>query len=166
MSLRHPRVVTVFGLCELNARPYLVRELTAMGSLPDVLYGGTCKLSPADIALILRDVCEGLLFLHSTVPTPIVHGALKPQNIFIEESWRAKVAFSGKAFSRADPLSGDDMHQAPEVRAGQVRFSLGGHTPRTNEWIPLHAARTPGPARYRPRRLWRGWCLEATKMKR
>lgn len=90
VSLRHPRIVTVFGLCELNARPYLVRELTAMGSLPDVIYGGTAALSPADIALILRDVVEGLLFLHSTVPAPIIHGALRPQNIFIEESWRAK----------------------------------------------------------------------------
>ena len=45
MSLRHPRIVTVFGVSRLESTIYLVRELTTLGSLPDVLYGGTIRLS-------------------------------------------------------------------------------------------------------------------------
>lgn len=45
---------------------------------------------------IVRDVSQGLRFLHASKP-PILHGDLKGKNILIDSRFRAKVADFGLA---------------------------------------------------------------------
>jgi guanylate cyclase len=57
------------------------------------------------IMQIVRDVSQGLRFLHASKP-PILHGDLKARNILIDSRFRAKVADFGLSKKTGTGLSG------------------------------------------------------------
>jgi serine/threonine protein kinase len=54
---------------------------------------------------IVRDVAQGLRFLHASKP-PIFHGDLKAKNILIDSRFRAKVCDFGLSVKSRSRLSG------------------------------------------------------------
>lgn len=64
------------------------------GSLRDLLNNETMAVDGEHILPILRDVAQGLRFLHTETPQ-IIHGNLKAQNILVDSRFRAKVADFG-----------------------------------------------------------------------
>ena len=78
-------VLTSFALCSIS-RYDLLRNET-------VYTGGEIILQ------ILRDIAQGLRFLHASDP-PIVHRDLKAKNILIDSRFRAKVADFGLAINK------------------------------------------------------------------
>jgi Protein kinase domain len=60
------------------------------GSLYDLLHNETIVIEGELLLPILRDVSQGVRFLHSANPQ-VIHGDLKAQNILVDNRFRAKV---------------------------------------------------------------------------
>ena len=65
------------------------------GSLYDLLHNETMVIEGELLLPILRDISQGMRFLHSADPQ-VIHGDLKAANILVDNKFRAKVriAFS------------------------------------------------------------------------
>ena len=73
-KLRHPCITTFMGaMITRNEDPLLVMELMDCGSLYDLLHNTTMIFEGDTILSILRDVSQGMRFLHSANPQ-IIHG--------------------------------------------------------------------------------------------
>ena len=81
-KLRHPCVTTVMGAVAIG-EPMLVMEMMENGSLYDLLHNETLILDGDIILPILKDVAQGLRFLHAATPQ-VIHGDLKAANILVE----------------------------------------------------------------------------------
>eukprot|EP00526_Cylindrotheca_closterium_P002165 CAMPEP_0113655642 /NCGR_PEP_ID=MMETSP0017_2-20120614/29831_1 /TAXON_ID=2856 /ORGANISM="Cylindrotheca closterium" /LENGTH=930 /DNA_ID=CAMNT_0000568935 /DNA_START=231 /DNA_END=3019 /DNA_ORIENTATION=+ /assembly_acc=CAM_ASM_000147 len=112
-SLRHPCITTVMGAVVTGAEPMMVMEFMENGSLYDLLRNETLYTGGEIIIQIVRDVSQGLRFLHASKP-PILHGDLKAKNILIDGRFRAKVADFGLATKTRGVLSGTPYWMAPE----------------------------------------------------
>jgi serine/threonine protein kinase len=71
----------------------------------DLLRNETLYTGGEIIMQIVRDVAQGLRFLHASRP-PILHRDLKAKNILIDSRFRAKVADFGLATKNKNGLSG------------------------------------------------------------
>ena len=124
-KLRHPCITTVMGaVLEKNSEPLLVMEYMDHGSLHDVLHNKTFELDGEIILPILRDIAQGVRFLHAADPQ-IVHSDLKASNILVDSRFRAKVADFGLSQKQKLGAVGTPYWLAPEV--------LRGETPNTTE---------------------------------
>ena len=93
-KLRHPNIVMIMGgVAKNRSEPMLVLEYMERGSLFDLLRSDM----PFDgdlICSILKDITQGVRFLHNAKPQ-VIHGDLKAKNILIDSKFRAKVADFG-----------------------------------------------------------------------
>lgn len=87
------------------------------GSLYDLLHNETMTLGGEIILQVVRDVVQGIQFLHASKP-PILHGDLKAKNILVDSRFRAKVADFGfshfKTAKQRNILQGTPFYMAPE----------------------------------------------------
>jgi len=81
VSLRHPNIVTVFGVCTERGHYSVVMDYMPRGSLDKVLYSDL-PLSWTERANIALDIGRGVSFLHSH---HIIHRDLKSLNVLLEE---------------------------------------------------------------------------------
>ncbi|VAH50141.1 unnamed protein product [Triticum turgidum subsp. durum] len=89
---RHPNIVDCIGKCsEVSA---LVYEWLPNGNLEDhiVRANGSPPLSWHTRMQIIGEVCSALLFLHLRA---LVHGDLRPCNIFVDANFRSKICNFG-----------------------------------------------------------------------
>lgn len=117
-NLTHPNIINVYDFDRDNNQVYMTMEYLRGCSL-DVLIKRS-KGRPVDNAhSILRDVCAALIHAHAN---QIAHLDLKPANIFVTRSGRAKVLDFGiaKAMSNARDAGGES---AP------AKTNLAGLTP-------------------------------------
>jgi len=154
--LRHPCITTVMGaVIAPRVDPMLVMEFMEYGvrmirspkmyppclliilpflflqSLHDLLKNETMSAGGDILLQIIRDVTQGILFLHASKP-PILHGDLKAQNILVDCRFRAKVADFGfshiKTAKTKNVLQGTPFFMAPEYLRRKsdytVRFSF------------------------------------------
>lgn len=130
-ALRHPRVLTLMGVCrDLPAAEGLVglvTEFMAWGSLHDLLHDESAAARsrrPRDVQRRLQlglDVAEGMAFLHRS---GVLHRDLKSANILLGDDGRAKIAdfglssFRATCASHATGLIGTVAWTAPEIFLG------------------------------------------------
>lgn len=117
-SLRHPCITTVMGAVVSNTvDPMLVMEYMEYGSLHDLLHNETITLGGEIILQVVRDIVQGMQFLHASKP-PLLHGDLKAQNILVDSRFRAKVSDFGfshfKTAKGRNILQGTPFYMAPE----------------------------------------------------
>jgi serine/threonine protein kinase len=118
-TLRHPCITTVMGaVINKLDEPMLVMELMEHGSLYDVLHNETMVIEGEFVLPILRDIAQGLRFLHSAVPQ-VIHGDLKAQNILVDSKFRAKVADFGLSQKKQVGAAGTPLWMAPELLRGE-----------------------------------------------
>lgn len=116
--LRHPCITTVMGaVIAPRVDPMLVMEYMEYGSLYDLLRNETMYAGGEIILQIIRDITQGIQFLHASKP-PILHGDLKAKNILVDARFRAKVADFGfshfKTAKAKNVLQGTPFFMAPE----------------------------------------------------
>jgi serine/threonine protein kinase len=117
-KLRHPSVTTVMGAV-LGKEPMLVMEYMTLGSLYDILMNESYPFESDVLLYMLRDVVQGMRFLHTADP-PIVHGDLKAANVLITENFKAKVADFGLSQKKRLGNVGTPLWMAPELLNGEV----------------------------------------------
>lgn len=93
LELRHPHLLQFIGIRYQRNQLSLVVEQLPM-SLGEALheYG---KLPDSISYSILRDVALGMVYLHSRSPTPVIHGELTAESVFLTLDLTAKIADMG-----------------------------------------------------------------------
>ncbi|KAE8811841.1 Cysteine-rich receptor-like protein kinase 10 [Hordeum vulgare] len=113
MVLEHENIVKLVAYCreaqkklvQSNGR-YIIAEVIdtvlcyeylPKGSLHNNLFGESGSIDWDTRFKIIKGICEGIHFLH-TLPSPVLHLGLKPQNILLGDNMKPKIADFG--FSR------------------------------------------------------------------
>ena len=92
----------------------LVMEYMDHGSLYDLLHNDTVLIEGELILPILRDIAQGVRFLHAASPR-VIHGDLKAQNILVDSKFRAKVTDFGLSQKKRLGATGTPFWMAPEL---------------------------------------------------
>ncbi|MEV2254140.1 serine/threonine-protein kinase [Streptomyces sp. NPDC050147] len=130
--VRHPGVVAVHDVAEVDGRPLIVMELVEGPSLDDVLReSGT--LDPRAAAAIGAKVMEALAAAHRA---GVLHRDVKPGNILLETGGRVVLTDFGIA-TMDDPADGSATHL---TRSGELVGSLDYLAPERAQ------GQDPGPA--------------------
>ncbi|MEV5978563.1 protein kinase [Streptomyces sp. NPDC052114] len=130
--VRHPGVVAVHDVAEVDGRPLIVMELVDGPSLDDVLRErGT--LDPREAAAIGAKVMEALAAAHRV---GVLHRDVKPGNILLETGGRVVLTDFGIA-TMDDPGDGSATHL---TRSGELVGSLDYLAPERAQ------GHDPGPA--------------------
>jgi len=117
-KLRHPCITTFMGAVTARGEePLLVMECMNLGSLYDILHNPSMMFEGETILSILRDISQGMRFLHSSSPQ-IIHGDLKAANVLVDTNFRAKVTDFGFSIKKKVGASGTPYWMAPELLRG------------------------------------------------
>ncbi len=118
-NLNHENIVKVYDIEQLYRTVFIIMEHLEGVSLVEMLRD--VKRIPLSRALnILIQVCHGLAYAHEH---GIIHGDIKPGNIFVQPNDRAKVLDFGLAHApgtRGDRLVGTPRYFSPE----QIRMAV------------------------------------------
>jgi tRNA A-37 threonylcarbamoyl transferase component Bud32 len=119
-QLKHPNIVSVFDVGEVDNLPYIVMEHLPGGSVKARIER-TGPLKPGEAARIAIEVANGLAFAHSK---GIIHADLKPSNILFDADDHAKIADFGiartpKEDAATPELYATAMYVAPERVEGK-----------------------------------------------
>ncbi|HJZ11423.1 MAG TPA: serine/threonine-protein kinase, partial [Acidobacteriota bacterium] len=92
-GLRHPNIVTVYDLGDVDGQMFIAMELIGGHDLEQIIRSKTA-LSIEDKLNIMIQVCEGISYAHKR---DVVHRDLKPSNIRIDDEGIAKIMDFGIA---------------------------------------------------------------------
>ena len=96
-KMYHRNLVRLLGYCFDGNNKLLVFEYMSNGSLADILFNPEKRLRWEERMEIARDISRGILYLHQECETQIIHCDIKPQNILMDNNWRAKISDFGVA---------------------------------------------------------------------
>jgi serine/threonine-protein kinase len=117
-TLSHPHLARVYDGGQESGSIFMICEYLSGGSLETVLATGR-RLSVDDGARLGRDVSSALAYIHEN---GIVHGALKPSKLLLDDEGRVRVsdiALAGLGSAYRDRLSLDDVRfLSPEQAIG------------------------------------------------
>ncbi len=130
--IRHPGVVAVHDVAEVDGRPLIVMELVDGPSLDDVLRDRGL-LDPREAAAIGAKVMDALAAAHKV---GVLHRDVKPGNILLDRSGRVVLTDFGIA-TMEDPNDGSATHL---TRSGELVGSLDYLAPERAQ------GNDPGPA--------------------
>jgi class 3 adenylate cyclase len=94
-------------------------EFMDHGSLQDILHNETMVMEGEFLLHMLRDISQGIRFLHSANP-PVIHGDLKSANILVDSKFRAKISDFGLSHKKEKAAMGTPLWMAPELLRGEA----------------------------------------------
>ncbi|SHE36053.1 Stk1 family PASTA domain-containing Ser/Thr kinase [Desulforamulus putei] len=103
-SLSHPNIVSIYDVGQENGSHYLVMEYVDGESLKELIRR-EAPLSPTRVIQLGRQIAEALEHAHEN---NIIHRDVKPHNILITRSGRAKLTDFGIAQASASTLTHTD----------------------------------------------------------
>ena len=128
--LRHPHIVRVYEVGEVDGLTWFSMDLCEGGSLEGQLQSG--PLSPSHAVRLMKQVASAVAYTHSK---SLVHRDLKPANVLLDEEGNALVADFGLArelagegsLTQSGALLGTPDYMAPEQARGE-REAVGETT--------------------------------------
>jgi hypothetical protein len=114
--VRHPNVVTVHAVEEIDDRIALVTEFIQGRTLAEIVRSSG-PLAPAHVATLGMALCGALEAVHGA---GLIHRDIKPQNVIREEGGRTVLTDFGAshAADAASSLAGTPLFIAPEIFEG------------------------------------------------
>lgn len=124
--MRHPNLLLLMGACTAPGKCALVMELFG-GDVEKLLRDESFVLSAAQKVKMLKDVAQGMNWLHESKP-PVLHRDLKPANLLVDRNTLlVKICDFGlscvknpAATKEQDTGGGTPVFMAPEVLLGNV----------------------------------------------
>jgi len=116
-DLHHKNIVKIYDIQYLYRTVFIIMEYLDGDSLGTILKS-TSRLPAGLSCQILKDICSGLAHAHSQ---GVVHGDIKPANIFVLEGNRTKIIDFGLACrvgTKATWFFGTPKYASPEQIAG------------------------------------------------
>jgi predicted Ser/Thr protein kinase len=92
-ALNHPNIVQIYSCGQEEGQPYIVMELVSGGRLDQLMANGR-KVDEIRLLEIALDVAEGLKAANEA---GLVHGDIKPANILLDKTGRARIVDFGLA---------------------------------------------------------------------
>ncbi|KAG8950733.1 hypothetical protein FRC04_007152 [Tulasnella sp. 424] len=114
-ALHHPHILELLGFAFDNGRPCLISPWCEYGTLQDYLK----KYPNPDRRMLVRQIAEGLSYLHSRSP-PVIHGDFKTMNILVTNEHVAKICDFGGSKHLGEEKTGLTTAGLP---FGTVRYS-------------------------------------------
>ncbi|KAI8551243.1 hypothetical protein RHMOL_Rhmol06G0169800 [Rhododendron molle] len=98
-SIHHVNLVRLIGFCAENSDRLLVYEYMSNGSLDRWIFKRHQELTLGweSGRKIIADIAKGLAYLHEECRQKIYHLDVKPQNVLLDENFKAKVSDFGLA---------------------------------------------------------------------
>ncbi|XP_062083436.1 G-type lectin S-receptor-like serine/threonine-protein kinase LECRK3 [Humulus lupulus] len=93
----HKNLVQLIGFCNEGQHRLLVYEYMSNGSLATFLFGPSDKPKWHQRMQIALGIARGLFYLHEECSTQIIHCDIKPQNILLDDSCKARISDFGLA---------------------------------------------------------------------
>ncbi len=122
-DVRHPNIVSFYGICKQDDALLLVQEFVPCGELYKLLKDDKVEIDWKLSFSIAKDTAAGMSYLHSR---GVVHRDLKSENLLVDEHWRIKICDFGLARiprKSTRPLThkiGTPFFMAPEVIQGKT----------------------------------------------
>ncbi|XP_045214115.2 receptor-type guanylate cyclase Gyc76C-like [Mercenaria mercenaria] len=107
-DLRHSNINTFLGACIDPPVFIIVTEYCSKGSLLDILENEDLKLDSMFIFSIIRDILQGMIFLHDS--ELVYHGNLKSSNCVVNSRWTVQITDFGLLEVRAATYKMEDEH--------------------------------------------------------
>ncbi|KAK2942008.1 putative Cyclin-dependent kinase 2 [Blattamonas nauphoetae] len=134
----HPRIVGLHESIDMGGHQAIVMELGTR-SLKDLIleYESRGELIPLPLTvMILNDICEGLLWMHTHASGSTAHGDLKPENVLLRLNCRAFLCDLGGSAPMDQQMTstigelGTFEYNSPE----RLMDSKGLATPASDVW--------------------------------
>jgi serine/threonine protein kinase len=131
-QLNHPNVVKVYDLASEDGVEFIVMEWLSGETLASLLARLTARRLALDKAIeIVRSAARGLAHAHDL---DIVHGDVKPSNIFLTNSRAVKILdFGSSGTTSTDDASGADRERNWATRAYASPQVLEGEAPQPHD---------------------------------
>jgi hypothetical protein len=131
--LRHPNIITVHEFGRIRNQFYIAMDLLEGMGLDALVRSAKARNQmspfydqPKRYLAIFRDIARAVHYTHSRTP-PLLHCDLKPQNIFVDFSWRPYLVDFGVARELRHDVPGGDTavkgspaYMAPEQVLGKT----------------------------------------------
>ncbi|XP_078433849.1 integrin-linked protein kinase 1-like isoform X2 [Wolffia australiana] len=130
-KVRHPNLVQFIGAITQNKPMIIVSEYHRQGDLETyVRTKGRPKIRK--LLEFSLDIARGMNYLHECKPDPIIHGDLRPKNIFLSSGGHLKVGGFGliqmtkvspgkvKLVKPYEKTDGSGLYMAPELFKGEI----------------------------------------------
>ncbi|KAF8133178.1 kinase-like domain-containing protein, partial [Boletus edulis] len=129
-KLEHPNIVPFLGVAYGFGREghvSLVCLWIANGSLQRFLGQHGDRLTIAHRLQLLLDIANGLNYLHSFAPTPIIHGNLLSNNVLLDYNYKARLTDFGYSSVIGDIPEASLYLQMTTMRPGTLRWAVPEH---------------------------------------
>lgn len=93
----HKNLVQLLGYCDEGQNKLLVYEFMSNGSLAEFVFENSTRPHWYRRVQIAFATARGLCYLHQECSTQIIHCDIKPQNVLLDESHKAKISDFGLA---------------------------------------------------------------------
>ena len=122
-QLLHPNLLSVIGGAINGSDVFCVTTYMPRGTLYGLLHNRTVHLERKMAVSILRDVMEGLRYLHGLSP-PVYDRSLRPEHLFVDERYKVMI---GASFSHQqyDWMAPEVTSMDGEVNAKSDIFNYG-----------------------------------------
>lgn len=122
-SLRHPAIVPVYEVGQVDSLPYLVSEFVQGMTLADLMTAR--RPTPAKAATLLAEIAAALQYAHDQ---GVVHRDVKPSNILLDDNERPHLMDFGLAKRAAGDITmtlegqvlGTPAYMSPEQAGGEA----------------------------------------------
>lgn len=123
-QMDHKNVIKILGCCIEDDTLIFVYEYAAKGTLHNIMYGGQRQEFPLDVRVkIAVKTAEALECLHSSATFIIIHGAIAPSHILLDNNFMPKLtgfSWESRRIRETEITTGGSQHNQNQIHYKEV----------------------------------------------